>query len=316
MGARHVEDLFSAAYDDTLDERERRRFDEHLADCPRCTAAADEFRQAIDAVRAMPPARMPVRVVLPATPPEVERRRRRLWLPAPAWGAAAMAAAVATVVVVVAHGHGGSGARSTTALTVPNAVPGLQAAGGAGASRQGAGPAGCPTPLLTTSAAFAGSALSVTGGSPAGFANRVSVTNPQRPGEELVLATTSGRYAAGSQVLVFAVLTSSSGSGSTVVPCVTLHALSQAQAAAGAQSGAGGAEVGAAPVPLDIVDRPLAIAVPTQQTVDESLPVQVLTIPAGLKAGTVLHLVALIPAGVPQGSDRPAIEAVLTVEVS
>src|SRR5258706_292111 len=82
----------------------RARFEDHLPHCERCAAAAEEFRTAIDAVRALPAARMPVRVVLPATPPVAERRSWPPWLRVPrlgpAWGAGALAAAGIAAVVV------------------------------------------------------------------------------------------------------------------------------------------------------------------------------------------------------------------------
>jgi anti-sigma factor RsiW len=377
MGTRHLDELFSAAYDGTLAAAERRRYDEHLGACPRCAAAAEDFRRAVDAVRELPQARMPVRVVLPSTPPVPARERRFGGLAAllrvphlsPAWGAGVMAAAGVAAVVVVVHGHGGGGGSTSSASS---SVPVPLAVGGA--SRKSAGMGNCPLPLLQTSATPGVTA----GGGPAGFANRVAVRSPQRPGQELVLATTSNHYAPGSQVLVFAALTtggSGSGGGTrAVVPCVTLEpqqtvALIRGLGADDTVGSAGGAGTGKGPAAssppptgfaysaappavnggaqapaasgvtlhgtalspqLDtvltpqqieafapyVLERPLAIAVPTGQTVGGTLPVQVVTIPANLARGTVLRLVALIPAGTPGDADRPAIEAVITLDVS
>jgi hypothetical protein len=47
-----------------------------------------------------------------------------------------------------------------------------------------------------------------------------------------------------------------------------------------------------------------------------NLPLQVLQIPANITPGTQLRLVALIPSGFPGSNDSPAIEAVLTLDVS
>lgn len=330
MGERHVEELHSRAYDDALSEAERARYEDHLARCEACAATAEELRVAIDAVRAMPAARMPVRVVLPATPPVAERRAwlspLRLPRPGPVWGAGAMAAVGIAAVVVAVHLHGGGGASvtgSSTALSqlAPLAPDAKSAAGPAGSS------ASCAVPILSTTAQAGSSG-------PAGFSNRVKVTIPQRPGQELVLATTSSHYTAGSEVLVFAALTTSTGQHTSVVPCVTLQgpsrgALDQQSAAGQALSAApGGGSSTQSPVALNgnatsgtlhapyWADIPLAIAVPTSQSVAGTLPVQLVTIPANIPKGTVLRLVAFIPAGFPGSSDGPAVEAVLTVDVS
>lgn len=352
MGERHVEDLFSAAYDGALSERERARFDEHMAGCQQCAAGQRDFRAAVDAVRALPPARMPVRVVLPATPPVAERRsllppflkRLRLPGPGPALSAGMLAAAGIAVVVVAVHGHGGSTAAGSS-VAFSNLSPLAKSAAGAGTSQHGssnnATTGNCIKPVLTTTLHAA-----ATAGTPTGFANRVSVGVPQRPGQELVLATTSGRYTPGSQVLVYAALTTSSGQRKAVVPCVTLRgpqfAVQQGMAAAGAPAapatpiptavGGGGStsssassgmmaqEYDSAFAPdnsaLSLVGEvPLAFATTTTQSVG-ALPVQAVTIPATVPPGSQLHLVAIIPAGVPGASDQGPVEAVLTLDVS
>jgi anti-sigma factor RsiW len=389
MGARHVDELFSAAYDDALDASQRRRYEQHLGECEQCATAAAEFRTAIEAVRGLPVAQMPVRVVLPATPPVAERgwRGRALGdLPAvlrrrmtPAVGATVMGLAGIAAVVLVVHGHVGGGA-SNSVGSRPNVV--------LGAAGSGAGPAlavgTCPMPLAVTSGRPG------TSGTPAGFANRVSVTLPQRPGEELVLATTSDHYAPGSQVLVYAALTTSSATHAAVVPCVSMHTLgavavapgqfaggataAQGQTSGGAAGGpsatssaladisggnGGGSNEGssvasspsspqafaAAPAPpvahpaagapgqavsgTSITQKrsaqdafapygllqPLAVARPTASAYG-SLPFQVIQIPSDIAHGTVLRLIALVPAGLPGSGDSPAIEAVLTIDVS
>jgi hypothetical protein len=363
MGTRHVAELFSAAYDQALSAAERRRYDEHLAGCVECAAAAEQFRQAIDLMHTLPAAPMPQRVVLPSTPPQPERRRWSLpiavslprFRPTPAMGAAAMALVGVVAVVLVARGHGGT--QSTTSGSAPALMQPQFNQGGIGSDSgrsalQGVGT--CPLPLAVVTAPAGGPAAE-----PPGFANRVSVGNPQRPGQELVLATTASRYAPGSQVLVFAALTSTSGQHTVVVPCVTLHDQGATaylpaggQGAAPAQGGSA-ASAGKASTPTSATSGgttgpgtpapqanaaigapgrvltpdqvqafapysllpPLAVAVPTAAAV-ANLPLQVIQIPANVTPGTVLHLVALVPAGLPGGSDRPAIEAVLTLEVS
>jgi anti-sigma factor RsiW len=366
MGVRHVEELFSAAYDDALTPAERRRYDEHMATCPECKAAADDFRRAIDVVHAVPPAQMPVRVVLPSTPPQVARRR--ILLPAlprprftPAWGATAMALAGVAAVVIVVRGHVGGPGASTTSLAT-NAGP-----GGARAAQAAVG--SCPMPLAVTSAAPGAPSTA-----PAGFSNRVTVSIPERPGQQLVLATTVNHVSPGSQVLVFSALTSS-GSHAAVIPCVSLHGLGavamapngtsadSAVAAGGptapptahggpvappggpvrsttpapaAPQPAHGSNAGSAVAPQQFsgpasgptitqqqadafapyqLPSSLAYAEPTSAAVG-NLTLQVVQIPAGLAPGTQLQLIALVPAGLPGSGDRPAIEAVLTLDVS
>lgn len=110
MPPRHVDDLFSAAYDDALTERQRRFFTEHLQECSQCRSAYEQFHLSVDTVRALPPARMPIPVHLPSTAPVAEQRplaRLRLpWTPrfrpGMATGVAALAAAV-LVAVAVTH---------------------------------------------------------------------------------------------------------------------------------------------------------------------------------------------------------------------
>jgi anti-sigma factor RsiW len=350
MGTRHVNELLSAAYDDALTAAERRRYDEHIATCQECANAAEQLRHTLDAVRALPAARMPQRVGLPRTPPQPERRagfrlpgvlgglpRLRL---TPAWSAGTMVAAGLIAVVVVVRATGGGGSSSTTS-SVPALGFDQKGAAGAAPNRAASGAlvGTCPLPLAVVSAKPRPAATD-----PPGFTNRVSVATPQRPGQALVLATTSSHYAAGSQVLVYAALTSTTG-GAVVIPCVTLHqqgavayaspARDQAGAAGGSGTSAPGAATPATPVPgaassvvgtvltPQQVDAfapyallpPLAVASSTSAAL-ANLPLQVIQIPANLAPGTQLRLIALVPAGLPGSGDAPAIEAVLTVDVS
>lgn len=379
MGTRHVTELHSAAYDGELSAGERRRYEDHLATCPDCAAAAEQFRQAIDAVHALPAARMPQRVVLPSTPPTMERagglaallqmaRRRVPGLrTTPAWGAGALAAAGIAAVVLVVHAHGGPSSNASTALSDRPQFAGGSQAGGAAApnaqSRSASISVGaCPLPQALVTAS-PGSAVS----NPPGFDNRVTVNNAQRPGEQLILATTSNHVAPGSTVLVYAALTSTSGRHATVVPCVTLHDQGAVAFLPGANTsvngqaadsglGSSGAGPGSTPpnsatssatvqngtaargteVPAAqaappasslltpdqyaafapyTLQQPLAVAAPTAAAL-ANLPLQVIQIPTTITSGTQLRLVALVPAGVPGSTDRPAIEAVLTLDVS
>lgn len=348
MGERHVEDLYSAAYDGELSEAERRRYDAHVGGCERCAAGYEEFRAAVDAVRGLPAARMPVRVVLPATPPVAEGRawwaaglsRLRVPVLSPGTGGAVLALAGIAAVFLVVHTHQGTttGAGSSAekqALLAPGALTQLHSLDRS--TWLLADLASCPKPLAVTSAQPG----ALSGGNPAGFANRAVVGNEQRPGEQLILATTSSHYTPGQQILVFAALTTSGGKHTVVIPCVALQptvtygaeAAPNAPAlgsttgggtAAGSNAGGAGAPAAAlAPKAITFNEFdtalggvPLAIALPTAQSVAGTLPVQVLTIPADTVRGSTLRLVAIVPSGVPAASDTPTLEAVLTIEVS
>jgi hypothetical protein len=326
-------------------------------------------------------------VVLPSTPPQVEPGRGlkaplRGWLGAlrpalrltPAWGAGVMAAAGIIAVVLVAHGHGGGNSgTASTAMTDSQSQQLTQGAGNGAAApdiqkRSAIGVGACPLPQAVVTAQPGAAAAD-----PPGFANRIAVGNPQRPGQQLVLATTGSHYAPGSQVLVYAALTTPSVQHTTVIPCVTLHdqgavaflpvpsnvgggngpgatqwsADSAASSTNSKSSGSGGAGAGAAspgstassaqhaagaqamaPPAASLLSPqqyqaffpytllpPLAVAAPTAAAV-ANLPLQVLQIPANITPGTQLRLVALIPSGFPGSNDSPAIEAVLTLDVS
>jgi len=378
MGTRHVTDLLSAAYDGALSPAEQRRYDEHLATCADCAGSAEQFRQAIDAVHALPRARMPQRVVLPATPPQPERRRRTApaWLQriprptlTPAWGAGTLAAVGIIAAVLAVHGHlGGSNSLSAGSAPQERALfgGGNQGATGANGTAQQASIGTCPLPL----AVVPQPANLPT--QPQGFTHAAVTTVPQRPGEKLVLATTTTKVSAGEQVLIYAALTTSGGQQhSAVIPCVSLHgegalayggpaavggagaagsAAGQQAASTGATPAAGGSAVPqgeavepglgmSAPKPVEAnpvysttkgttltpqqveafapysLIPPLAVASPTSAAV-ATLPLQVLQIPRDTLPGTVLQLVALVPSGLPSGGDQPAVEAVLTLEVS
>jgi Putative zinc-finger len=370
MGTRHVTDLLSAAYDGALSAAEQRHYDEHLATCADCATGAEHFRQAIDAVHALPRARMPQRVVLPATPPQPERpERRRITVPAwlrrlprpalsPAWGAGTLAAAGIVAAVLAVHGSFGG----SHSLTAGSAAPQQRALvdGGAGGGANSAAVAGigtCPLPLAVVPQP---ASLAT---APKGFTHAAVTTVPQRPGETLVLSTTTTRVSAGEQVLIYAALTTSGGTRKAVIPCVTLHdqgALAlgpqpQADRGAGTTAGSAAGAPAASPVangsttahppaaaglpaenngpnyssatgtvltpqqveafaPYSLLP-PLAEASPTSAAV-ATLPLQVVQIPRDALPGTFLQLVALVPSGLPASGDQPAVEAVLTLEVS
>ena len=117
---RHLDDLFSAAYDDELSPIEEARFHAHMQSCAPCAAAYAEFRSTVEALREMPKARMPHVVHLPSTAPVAERAPRpRIGL---GWfnlgvvrrfPATAIAGAFVVLLAVTALLHSGSTPTST-----------------------------------------------------------------------------------------------------------------------------------------------------------------------------------------------------------
>jgi len=314
MPPKHVEDLFSGAYDDALTPREAERFAAHLRECDACASAYEAFHASVDALRALPAARMPVMVHLPSTPPVAEQRAfpvrlPRAWRPQLRAGFAtgiAAAAAVVLVVLAVSHqGGGGTSPGSSTALEAPSST------GGATTTP------GCPAPA----AASASQQLT------SGFDNREVKTEPDRPGQQLVLATASDHYAPGSQVAVYSLLTAplpaAAAANGTVapttsvaaVPCVRVEAASALPSQGGtAPVPAGGRAVFATPAPAAAGSGAGssigAGAVPGSPLT----PILYFSIPPNTPSGTVLHVVATVPAGYPQPGD-PAFSVDLVITV-
>jgi hypothetical protein len=298
MPPRHVDDLFSGAYDDALTERQREWFAEHLAGCAECRHGFALFQSSIDSVRALPPARMSIPVHLPSTPPVAEERplaRLRSLRPfriRPGM-ATGLAGAAAAVIVVVALTHQNS-------TSTHNSVAG---AGSAAIPAQSTAPA-CPLSATATSDAV-----------PAGFDQRTTATEPGRPGQQLVLATTSAQVRAGSQLDIYAVLTAplpaAAAPAATVgktasiaaVPCVTVTSALQSFAGAAAPSNN---------APDASVHGPLAS--PNTALRSGSPPLLSYTVPAGTPKGTVLRVTATVPANYPVEGDPPmTVELTLTV---
>ncbi len=306
---RHVDDLFSAAYDNDLSPIDDARFHSHMQSCAPCATAFAEFTASVEALRELPPARMPHAVHLPSTPPVAERTARGRtslgWLNLGLlrrFPATAAAAAVAAVLVIIAVTHG-TGITNGTDTTQSGAY---------GASHNVPGPvaatASCTQPIVRVT----GSSL------PAGFSALKQISVATQPGVRLVLATSSLDVAAGHPVDVYAQL---------VVPV-------SSAAAPGAASGAGSTLAFRPCVSIGVEGTSLAL-VPT--TYGNSVPVAVpgsangegaspaaagspggsdavitFDIPAGLAPGTKLHLIATVPAGY-EGYGTPELSATLTL---
>jgi hypothetical protein len=299
MPPRHVEQFFSAAYDDELSEQQAEQFHEHIRSCASCAATYDTFRASVDAVRALPQARMPVAVHLPSTAPVAEHQPRR-WRPGfprlrVGYGGATLVGAVAAAVIVAIllvrpTGNGGS----TTAL---------QAGGSNPQSALNSNPS-CPGTL----------AASNVSGPPAGYHHIAYQQDTLRPGQQLVVATSTGDVAAGSQVIAYAQLTvplaaavapGSSGAASAaghgavaVVPCLSVTGIGNAVAS----------PLAAVPAP-GVQDSGLSPSALSPSAVHAgSAPSSSLfefTVPPGTPPGTVLFIVATVPPGYPQAGDPP-----------
>ena len=301
----HVRDLFSAAYDDELSANQTLDFNAHLASCAPCAREYEAFRAAVDGVRGMPPARMPLPVHLPSAPPGAERStaaawlrglRRRLLVPG---GATAVAAVAAAAIVVVALTHQ-SGSPTSSSLGASS-----RSAGAAGGGGLATAQAGCPV-----------AAASEPAQAPAGYAYQTTKTDPSRPGQELVLATTGSTVSSGGLVSVYASLSVPQAAAglpgaaapvprAAVTPCITLSGLPAPE-----QFGPVGVPAHGAgsdnPVPASSASRALSLAPAT--------PVETFQIPPGTPPGTVVHIIATIPAGYPTPGE-PAMTVDLAITV-
>ena len=324
MGERHLDRLFSEAYDGALRGGDRQRFEGHLAGCEQCSRAFDEFRTALDAVHDLHVARMPVPVILPASPPAVEPGRRGRWRglraaamgPRPLGAATVLAAAGVLAVVIAGHVHLGGNSSSSDASRLSL---GTSAGGGASSSAFAApGAASVSGPNASLCGAGVPFSLSPSAGAtpPPGF--DLSASTSAAAGT-LVVAVRNTSYHAGDRVLVYARMSSAgaaaagaptAGAGGSavstvIVPCVALEG---ARTATSQQAGAA-----AAPAPKE---APLAQASPTVAGNANAAPLLELTIPPDTPRGTTLRIVALVPPGTTGvGAPVPA-EAVLTISVT
>jgi hypothetical protein len=305
---RHLDDLFSAAYDDELSPIEEARFHAHMQSCAPCAAAYAEFRSTVEALREMPRARMPHVVHLPSTSPVAERPTRpRIGL---GWfnlgvvrrfPATAIAGAFVVLLAVTALLHGGS---------TPTSTPSNETQGSAADSGQHGSAAGphVPTTSCTSIVGIAGVGL------PANFSHEDLATNPAQPAEHLILAAPTLQVTAGKPAVVYAELSVPLGSAANpgtasaplparaVLPCVSVSIVSSSQR-------------------LDLLP---AVAAPQPQGAGSSYapgfvvsptttgPLLSFQVPAGLAPGTEVRVVATIPAGY-TGSNSPPLTAELTL---
>jgi hypothetical protein len=304
----HLDDLFSAAYDDELTPIEEARFHAHMQSCAPCAAAYAEFRATVEALREMPKARMPHVVHLPSTSPVAERATRtRIGL---GWfnlgvvrrfPATAIAGAFVVLLAVTAVLHNGATPTNTAGSASQTPLPASADHGSAGGSQ-------LPTTPCTVGIAGAGL--------PASFSQEDLATNPAEPAEHLILAAPTLQVTAGKPAVVYAELSIPLGSAAnpgtasaplparSVLPCVSVSVVSSS------------AQLNVLP----------AVEAPQAQGAGSSYgpgfvispsttgPLLTFQVPPGLTPGTQLLVVATIPAGY-TGSGSPKLTAELTLTI-
>lgn len=310
---RHLDDLFSAAYEDELTPIEEARFQAHMQSCEPCAAAYEEFRASIAALHELPKARMPRVVHLPSTPPVADiPTRPRIGL---SWfnlglvrrfPATALAGAFVLVIAIAAvvHGSGTSVSGIGTNQPAPAIAPGTGQHGGA-----------------STTAACS-SVVGITGASPpSNFSQEDLATDPAQPALHLVLAAPTLTVTSGKQAIVYAQLTepvtsfSLPGAASTpaasraALPCVSVTVVG-----AGVTSNRQ-----LAVLPIFGAVQPVPQAGGTSDGTSGSVPgsgtngpLLSFQVPAGLAPGTELRVIATVPAGA-TGPNSPALTAELTL---
>lgn len=294
---RHVDELFSAAVDGELSSSQQQHFDSHIETCAECSDAFEHFTASVTAVRDLPHASMPVSIKLPDGAPRVAGWRR--WMPhgPVGMGTAVGALAAAVIAAFALGGHQGS-----TAL--PSTASGLSGGSAAGLA-----------PISPCASAVAAASL------PPDFSNRSVGSAAQRSGEQLIVATSQQSFAAGDTVPVYAALqvpgesVGAPGSSHRPAPSLTIPSCVQAGQAAPVLGPAN-----AAAVPTGGAGRAVPGAVPPLTsvytvTVDPaSGGLAAFRIPAGTPPGTVITIVATVPAGAPRAGDPPLV-ATLTIVV-
>lgn len=313
---RHLDDLFTAAYDDELSPIDEARFQAHIQSCAPCAEAYAEFRATVEALRELPPARMPHVVHLPSTPPVAERSvRPRIGM---GWfnlgiirrfPATAIAGAAAVVILIAALAHGNGGTPSPTA-----------------GSANGQNAAGAAAPSSSKNLAACTQIIGITGASPpVTFTHQDLATDAAQPALHLVLAAPSLTVSAGKTAYVYAQLSepvaslSIPGSAATapaartVLPCVSIAVMdtrSNQFVPIPASTGEFGnpASLGhgtVTPVPADQYQGASGV----------SGPFLAFEVPAGLAPGTEIHVTATVPAGY-TGPGSPPLIAELTLTTS
>lgn len=303
---RHVDDLFTGAYDDDLSALDEARFQSHLRSCSDCTAAYAEFTATVEALHELPKAHMARVVHLPSTAPVAEgsgRRRISLgWLNAGLlrrFPATALTGAVAVALIVFALAHTGGGSTTATSQaggSLPVAAPAVGSSGAHGPAAESA----CAQAIAPVVGATP----------PAGFSHAVVAQSSSLPGEHLDLAASSLVVTPGKPVTVYAQLSVPLASAGAPGAQSTTAAIRAVRPCVSVSVGSG-ALLAIPPVAAPGVVSPNAdfAGVPSATG---SGPLVTFTVPAGLAPGTVIHVQAVIPAGF-EASGSPALTATLTI---
>lgn len=292
---RHLDDLFSAAYEDELSPIDEARFRNHMQSCEPCADAYAEFKATIAELHGLPRAPMPHVVHLPSTPPVAERPSRpRIGL---SWfnlgllrrfPATALAGAVAVVLVIIALAHPGGvpASRSTS-------IAGSSGAHGPNAAPEPAFDIVCVHPVVQVTAAAI----------PASFTHADLATDPAQPAVHLVLAAPTLVVTSGRPAVVYAEFSlpvaaiANPGSKASpppahaLLPCVTVGGVgTNSQALLTIPAGSG--SLGSAYAPQET-----PIGAPPFDANGSPGPFLTFLVPAGLAPGTELHVLATVPAG-------------------
>jgi len=313
---RHLDDLFSAAYEDELTPIEEARFQAHMQSCEPCAAAYEEFRASIAALHELPKARMPHVVHLPSTPPVAEiPTRPRIGL---SWfnlglvrrfPATALAGAFVLVIAIAAVVHGSG---STVIGTDQPAQAIAPATGQHGAA--------------STTVACS-SVVGITGASPpSSFSQEDLATDPAQPALHLVLAAPTLTVTSGKQAIVYAQLTepftSLSIPGAVSTPAASRAALPCVSVTVAGMGSNSNSQLAVLPIfgayqPAE----PIPQAGGTSEGAPGSTPGSGISgpllsfqVPAGLAPGTELRVIATVPAGA-TGPNSLALTAELTLTI-
>jgi hypothetical protein len=313
MSPRHLDDLFSAAYENELAPAEQTRFETHMQSCEPCASAYEEFKAGIAALRELPQARMPHAVHLPSTLPVAERMSR------PSIGlswfnlgllrrfpATAVAGAIAVVLIVLAITRVGPGGSLGTA-----SIPANGTANGAIASQAHGTPttASCTQPNIITGST-----------PPVNFAEETQAADPAEPALHVVLAAPTQVVTAGATVSVYAQLsvpaTSVANPASAahtpparaLLPCISVGVANTNRQLFVLQPSSGAGL--AAPVANGNPGAPGSTGYQTA----EAGPLYTFKVPAGLAAGTEIRVTATVPAGF-AAFESPPLTAELTLTI-
>jgi hypothetical protein len=292
--------LFSDAFDDELSASDKIRFDSHLTDCALCRNEFAAYRQAIGGVRALPLAKMPVAVTLPATSPGVSWWERAVASVTRGRSLATVAglAAAAGVLSFSLLGHTGTPARSTA--LAPSRAPSSAANAIAGAAfdAEPAAPRAASLPPCMPSVLTKATAPKTD--------TSWSVAESSSGSAHISLATPVQTVTAGEEITVFATATipATGATASTVVAaCVSFSPSAVAdglQQASTAQDSAAKAATSESAVQWHVVGESGATRI---------------TVPATARPGDVITLVAAIPQGAGSDASAPAMQTTVILKV-